>query len=71
MKILIGAMASAALLVPATAIAVPTGLVAQTANMPSKVGQPTAPQSLTYTARNMIVGVNSTGTIPAGNGDAR
>ena len=71
MKILIGAMASAALLVPAMAIAAPTGLVAQTANMPSKVGQPTAPERLAYTARNMIVGVNSTGTIPAGGGDAR
>lgn len=71
MKILIGAMASAALLVPATAIAAPTGLVAQMANLPAKMGQPNAPQSLAYTARNLIVGVNSTGTIPAGLGDAR
>ena len=71
MKKFIGLMASAALFMPAMAIAAPTGLVTKTANLPSKTSQTATREGLTYTARNMIIGVNSTGTIPAGNGDAR
>ncbi len=71
MKIFIGLLASAALFAPAMAIAAPTGLVAQTANLPARLGQPATREKLAYTARNMIVGVNSTGTIPAGGGDVR
>jgi hypothetical protein len=80
MKILLKTLLTSALIMlPTTAVlaAAPSGLVGVAANLPASVTpdlvrtQSGTRNGITFTASNRIVGVGSTGTIPAGMGDIR
>jgi hypothetical protein len=72
MKKLFGLMATAALMMPAMALAAPTGLEAEFTSLPAKSTDRSISGSsngITWKAESKIVGTTSTGTIPAGGGD--
>ncbi len=71
MKMLLGLMASAALMLPAMANAAPTGLVAETASLPAKIAKTASGSAngISWTAESNIVATGSTGTVPAGGGN--
>jgi hypothetical protein len=72
MKKLIGLMATAALMMPAMALAAPTGLEAEFISLPAKSTNRSisgSSKGVSWTAESKIVGTTSTGTIPAGGGD--